>query len=201
MIKCKIQVKEGLNLTSRTLTTEKIIQTAMSLIEAQKPLTFSNISRELGTHSQALYNYFPDVSALSASIDETYNAGLVNKLQQQLLGLSGEAAILKFATISRQYALEHFKITQFVLAIPQELLNEDTMKAPSSEQLKNILHQLLQTMHIDEWHRLNAARMIRNLIIGEIVNVGRGWFTTESVKESDSFKQMLLVALRHLDEL
>ncbi|MCH5462767.1 TetR/AcrR family transcriptional regulator [Lactobacillus sp. LC28-10] len=188
-------------MTSRTLTTEKIIQTAMSLIAAQKPLTFSNISRELGTHSQALYNYFPDVSTLSASIDETYNSGLVNELQQQLLGLSGEEAILKFATVSRQYALEHFKITQFVLAIPRELLNENAAKAPSSEQLKSILYQLLQTMNIDERHRLNAARMIRNLIIGEIVNVGRGWFTTKSVKESESFKQMLLLALHHLDEL
>lgn len=198
---CKIQVKEGLNLTSRTLTTEKIIQTAMSLIEAQEPLTFSNISRKLGTRSQALYNYFPDVNALSASIDESYNAALVTYLQQQLMGLSGETAILKFATASRQYALEHFKMTQFVLAIPRELLNEGDSQTTSSQQLKQILYQLLQAMNIDERRRLNAARMIRNLIIGEVVNVGRGWFTTKTVMESDSFEQMLLVALRHLNEL
>ncbi|GAX03911.1 TetR family transcriptional regulator [Secundilactobacillus pentosiphilus] len=188
-------------MTSRTLTTEKIIQTAMSLIEAQKPLTFSNISRALGTRSQALYNYFPDVNALSASINEAYNAGLVTELQQQLLGLSGEEAILKFAAVSRRYALKHFKITQFVLAIPRELLNENTEQATSSERLKQILYQLLQTMNIDEQRRLSAARMIRNLIIGEVVNVGRGWFTTKTVTEEDSFKRMLLVALHHLDEL
>lgn len=198
---CKIQVKEVFKLTSRTLTTEKIIQTALSLIEDQKPLTFSNISRALGTRSQALYNYFPDVNALSASIDEAYNAGLVTELQQQLVGLSGEKAILKFAAVSRQYALKHFKITQFVLAIPRELLNDDTNQITSSERLKRILYQLLQTMHIDERRRLSAARMIRNLIIGEVVNVGRGWFTTKTVTESDSFEQMLLVALHHLDEL
>ncbi|WP_180245647.1 hypothetical protein [Secundilactobacillus silagincola] len=49
--------------------------------------------------------------------------------------------------------------------------------------------------------RLNATRMIRNLIIGEIVNVGRGWFKNDAVNETDSFKQMLLVALHHLEEL
>ena len=56
-------------------------------------------------------------------------------------------------------------------------------------------------MNIDKHLLLNATRMIRNLIIGEVVNVGRGWFTTETVQESVSFKRMLQVALHHLDEL
>ncbi|GAT17991.1 TetR/AcrR family transcriptional regulator [Secundilactobacillus silagei] len=185
-------------MTSRTLNTHKIVQTAMHLIEQQTPLTFSNISRELGTHSQALYNYFPDVTALSASIDEAYNAKLVTRLQQQLLGLAGEKAVLKFASVCRQYALERFKITQFVLAIPRELLNDGSS---SSQDLKNILKQILSSMGLNDGLLLNAMRLIRNLIIGEIVNVGRGWFTTETVEETVSFQQMLLVALHHLDEL
>ncbi|MFC6253630.1 TetR/AcrR family transcriptional regulator [Secundilactobacillus hailunensis] len=188
-------------MTSRILNQQKIIQTAINLIETQKPLTFSNISRKLGTHSQALYNYFPDVTALKASIDEAYNAGLMTELQQQLLGLSGEKAVLKFANVCRQYALTRFKLTQFVLAIPRELLNDDPAQTPHTQALKKILYQLLLTMDMDDHVRLNATRMIRNLIIGEVVNVGRGWFKTETVKETDSFNQMLLIALHHLNEL
>lgn len=188
-------------MTSRTLNKEKIIKVAMDLITEQQPLTFSNISRRLGTHSQALYNYFPDVTALNASIDEVYNAKLLSKVQQQLIGLSGEEAVLKFAFVYRQYALEHFQVTQFVLAIPRELLNSDPIQVPSSQALRQILYQLLMTMDINHDLRLNATRMIRNLVVGEIVNVGRGWFKTPNVKDSESFKQMLLLTLHHLDEL
>ncbi|HBF75191.1 MAG TPA: hypothetical protein DDW71_08025 [Lactobacillus sp.] len=188
-------------MTSRTLNKTKIINTAMDLIAQQQPLTFSNISRRLGIHSQALYNYFPDVTALNASIDEAYNADLLAKLRQQLLGLSGEEAVLKFAFVCRQYALERFKLTQFVLAIPRELLNTDPVQAPSSQALRQILYQLLMKIDMSDELRLNATRMIRNLIIGEIVNVGRGWFKNDAVNETDSFKQMLLVALHHLEEL
>lgn len=188
-------------MTSRTLNKEKIINVAMDLITEQQPLTFSNISRRLGTHSQALYNYFPDVTALNASIDEAYNDGLLAEIRQQLVGVSGEEAVLKFAFVSREYALAHFQVTQFTLAIPRELLNQGAVQNSSSYALRQILYQLLKTLDMNNDLRLNATRMIRNLIIGEIVNVGRDWFKNEEVKDSESFKQMLLLALHHLDEL
>ncbi|MTV81844.1 TetR/AcrR family transcriptional regulator [Secundilactobacillus folii] len=187
-------------MTSRTLNPEKIVRTAMQLINEQIPLSFTNISKQLGTRSQALYNYFTDVKSLNVAIAKLYSTDLFNFLQSALIGISGKAAVIRYAISVRNYSLEHFRIAQFVISTPREQLQANQADA-SDWSIRNLLNQLLDTMSLTPTQHLNASRMIRNLVIGEILNVGSGWFKNETVAETASFERMLTVGLKHLDEL
>lgn len=86
-------------MNSKTLSKEKIIKTAIELINNQENLTFTKLSRKLGTRSQALYNYFPDIMAVKISVAVSFYQDLAVRLKADLLGLSGKQAIVTFCNV------------------------------------------------------------------------------------------------------
>lgn len=184
-------------MTSRTLSKEKIVSTAIELINAEDALTFTNLSKKLGTRSQAIYNYYPDVSAIKLAIAIDFYDKLMLQLQTGLIGLAGKQAIKTFTNISTQYALSKFAVARMILSIP---VNEKRSGAldKSIDQVHQILRILLQQIVTDSSKEIVIERMLRNLIIGEIMHVGNGRFNNELVPAQDSFDQMLEITLSDL---
>lgn len=181
-------------MTSRTLSKEKIVATAIELINQQESLTFTNLSKKLGTRSQAIYNYYPDVMAVEVAVAVDFFDNLAIRLQADLLGLSGKQAIKAFTNISTQYALGKFLIARQILGIPMEEKRSGDLNV-SIDKVHQILDIFLHQMINDEKKELVIARMLRNLIIGEIVHVGNGRFRNKLVNAQDSFDQMLEITL------
>jgi len=158
-------------MTSRTLSKEKIVSAAIELINNKESLTFTKLSKKLGTRSQAIYNYFPDVLAVKVAVATDFYNNLTQRLQVDLLGLSGKQAVMACTNISVQYALDHFLVAQQILSIPEDKLSDPGLDN-GFKNVHRILHQLLNPLVPDEKDQLVISRMLRNLAVGEIVHEG-----------------------------
>ena len=173
----------------KILSKKIIIKTTIELIEDNKENNFASIAKKLGTQSQALYNYFPNQLALNYAIVAWTVSLLTDQLRQDLFGKAGLTAIIDFAMAFRERALNHFLLTQFVLKMPRtdNYPEVDTAFA----ELKTIFNQIIGTKFTDPQKQLLASRCTRDLAIGDIVNVGTGWFADKSLPADKSFRKLL----------
>ena len=180
------------------LSKELIIKTSIKLIENKKENNFATIAREFGTQSQALYNYFPNQLALNYAIVAWLINLMTDQLRRNLFGKAGMIAIIDFAMEFRQIALNHFHLTQFVLKMPRTNMFPETTAA--FNELKSIFNQMIATEFTDPKKQLLASRCIRDLAIGDIVNVGTGWFADKSLPADKSFRKLLENSLNKIEE-
>lgn len=181
-------------MNSKTLSKEKIIKAAIELINNQENLTFTKLSRKLGTRSQALYNYFPDIMAVKISVAISFYQDLAVRLKADLLGLSGKQAIMTFCNVGVEYALSKYRITQQVISLPAGQLHNQELEQNALE-IQMIVLGLIKKIEIDPKRQLVLARMLVNLIIGEIVHVGNHRFNNKLISPRDSFEVMLKLIL------
>ncbi|PIO83048.1 hypothetical protein BSQ39_05400 [Loigolactobacillus backii] len=182
-------------MTRQVLSPAKIIQTSIELIEAGEQLSFSTIARALGTKSQALYSYFDNQTALGYAVVGWTIAQVNDRLRTQLFGLSGQQGIVAFATEFRKLALAHPRLTRFVLARPRT--KDYAVATAAFTQLRQLLNQMIASQY-PESQRLLVSRCVRALMVGDIVNVGTGWFTDETISAADSFHELLMMNLEML---
>lgn len=91
----------------RCLDLDKIIAKATELI-ARKGLsatTLPNLAKELGVRSQSLYHYVSGRKQLLSFVGASRIKILGKRLVDNLVGVSGEEALLKFADIVRDFIL------------------------------------------------------------------------------------------------
>jgi len=181
-------------MTAKTLSKEKIISAAIEIINSQESLTFTKLSKKLGTRAQSIYNYFPDVTAVKVAIGIHFYEELAKRLNADLLGLAGKQAVKAFANVSVQFALSKFLVAQQVLGIPKGRL-QDTDLNSSFDEIHKILIIFLNPLVPDTQQQLVISRMLRNLIIGEIIHVGNERFDNKLMITRDSFDQMLEITL------
>lgn len=196
---CKIQAEE-FSLTARTLSKSKIVDTVIELIRQQKPTTFSQISKQLGTRSQSIYNYFSDGNELKAAVTVRFYAKMTQELQNKIFGLSGKKAVLKFCQVSADYAIDDFLVLQYVISLPKEMFHGDKEVESTLDNLYQLLCQLLDPLISDKKQKLVYARLIRSLIAGEVIHIGTGRFDNDLVPADDSFLQMLEIALTDISD-
>ncbi|PDH94433.1 TetR family transcriptional regulator [Oenococcus oeni] len=175
------------------LTSEKIVQAGVNIIEADKVLTFSTIAHNLGTHSQALYVYFDNQKQLSYAIVGWAVTQVIESLKTKVFSHSGKQAIIIFATELRSIALKHIQLSRFVLTVQRDDQNPEVQTA--FENLRDLLHRLINSIFYDSDNRILASRCIRDLIVGDILNVGSGWFEDPTISPDDSFQESLNLCL------
>jgi AcrR family transcriptional regulator len=184
----------------QVLTKERIIETAIALIEEGEELTFSTVSKRLESRSQALYTYFANVNELRYAIVAWAVQAAGRQVQDKLFGQSGLTAIMEFSKQFRVLALRYERLSRFVLLQARTIDYPDVVAA--FDQLRRLLHQLLNSAFRDETVRSMASRCIRDLIVGDIINVGTGWFAGGTLSPDDSFNQLLrrnLELFQHMD--
>lgn len=188
-------------MTKQVLTKERIILAAITQIENGGPLTFSVLAKQLGSRSQALYTYFANVTELKYAVVAWCLQRGKLQVQDQLFGQAGSAGILAFAQTSRALALQHERLSRFVLAQDRTQNYPDVVAA--FDGIKHLLHQLLDGTFQDTTIRELAGRCVRDLIVGDFMNVGAGWFTDKLMTPDESFEQLVrrnLALFQQLDE-
>lgn len=181
-------------MATQALSKEKVILSAMKIIDNQEKLTFTRLSQDLGSRSQSIYNYYPNVMELRIAIATYCYDKLATRLQADLLGLSGKQAVKAFANIATQYALGQFLVSQQVLSIPEYKLHNKELDRSFSK-IHMILRKLLDPFVPDQKDQVILSRMLRNLIIGEIIHVGNERFKNGLITPQDSFDVMLDITL------
>ena len=194
----KVKLSKELKMPRQILSKEIIIKTSIELIEDNKENNFASIAKKLGTQSQALYNYFPNQLTLNYAIVAWTVSLLTDQLRKDLFGKAGLTAIIDFAMTFRKTALNHFLLTQFVLKMPRTNNYPETTAA--FNELKSIFNQMIATEFTDPKKQLLASRCIRDLAIGDIVNVGTGWFADKSLPADKSFRKLLKHSLCQIAE-
>lgn len=185
----KVKIHKEFNMPRQILSKDGIIKTSIQLLEAGQEISFSNIS-------QALYSYFPNQIALSYGIIAWLIKNLCLHLQQKLFGQTGIKGIVAFATEVRTLALEHFELTRLILKMPRTQQFPEVTAA--YDQLRLLFNQLLATEFTTPNQQLLASRWIRDLTIGDIVNVGTVWFADKSLSADQSFQKLLQQSLYDL---
>ena len=180
------------------LTKDKIVQASIEMIEKGEPLTFSTIARHLATSSQALYNYFGNLKDLRYAIVAKSVNNAVTYVQSEAFGHAGLEGLLSFTMALRKLCFKNQALSQFVVTTPRSKAYPDVTAA--FDRLKKLLDQMLATHFTDEHQRLLASRFIRDLTVGDVMNIWMGWFADPSFNVDDSFTTMLALALKMLDE-
>lgn len=185
-------------MTAHTLSHEKIVMTAIDLIQQQQPVTFSKLGSVLGTRSQSIYNYFSDGDQLKGAVSVKYYRDLFTQLQSVLVGLSGKKAILEYSQVAANFAIDNFLITQYVISMPKWMFHGDEQVADALNDIYELLKKLVDPLTADREQALVISRMIRNLISGEVIHIGTGRFKDPLVSASDSYIQMIELTLLNL---
>lgn len=174
------------------LSKEDIINHAIMMVDRGDKLSFSTLARKMKTTSQSLYNYFTNQKALEDAIVQSLVQSITEDARRQLFGVSGEDGIIKMAVIFRKKGLHHIRLAQFIFSHERtDGLNQ------SINELRELIYQMLRTKFNDK-NILIASRLLRSLVVGEILNVGMGWFTSTEVSAEESFITTLNVSLESL---
>lgn len=183
-------------MTKTPLSAQKIIETSIALIEAQQPLTFTNIAKALDTKSQALYPYFANQNVLSYAIMGATLQMLIDRIKTDLFGMGGRKALIQFALICRAQCLAHPHLSQFVLALPQneEAPAAQAAKADYQSLMTSLINHTLQHDRL----RLLATQLINTLISGEVINAAFGWSQQSAAAQTGNFRWMITTGLDQL---
>lgn len=185
----------GIDMRTATISKADIIKTAILMIEKGDNITFSTISRKMKMTSQSLYNYFKNQQELEYAIVATVINSAYIIAQRETFGKSGFDGIVSLAIILRKAGIKHIALAQFVVAHPR--VHEYHMVNEAFASLKELLDQMLISYFTQD-KVLKASRLLRSLLVGDILNVGMGWFKSPDLKAEESFSEMLELSLVNL---
>ena len=171
------------------LSKERIIAAGVEIIDAGQALNFAAVARQLGTRSQALYAYFANQTDLSYAIVQQVIVQLTQRLQTQLFGAAGRAGIIMLAQTWRRLALDHVNLSLFVLTMPRTEAYPELTQV--YDQFATLLSQMVASAYPDERQCRLLARNVRDLVVGDVVNVGSGWFSNPEIDPDVSFRENL----------
>ncbi|MCK8612217.1 TetR/AcrR family transcriptional regulator [Apilactobacillus nanyangensis] len=178
-----------------TISKEDIIKTAIITIEKGDKLTFSTISRRMKITSQSLYNYFKNQQELEYAIVGSVISSACQIAQYKTFGKSGHDGVIYLAQTFRRMGIKHINLAQFVIS--HHRTNQYKIVTDEFNELKIILDRMLES-YFDSEQILKASRLIRSLVVGDILNVGTGWFKSPEMRAESSFVEMLDLSLNAL---
>jgi len=87
-----------------------------------------------------------------------------------------------------------YLVAQQIVSIPSGKLHDENLDM-SVDKIRVMLRKLLDPIVPDEKERFVISRMLRNLVVGEIIHTGNGRFVNKAISAQDSFDQMLEITL------
>lgn len=185
----------GIDVRTATISKKDIIKTAIIMIEKGEKITFSTISRKMKITSQSLYNYFKNQNELEYAIVGTVISSACKIAQEKTFGKSGHDGVTSLALTFRKMGVRHINMAQFVIS--HHRTNQYKIVTDAFNELKILIDRMLES-YIDSDKLLKASRLIRSLVVGDILNVGTGWFKSPEVRAESSFIEMLNLSLNAL---
>lgn len=185
----------GIDVRKATISKQDIIKTSIIMIEKGENLTFSTISRKMKITSQSLYNYFKNQKELEYAIVGTVVSSACEIARRKTFGKSGRDGVIYISLTFRKMGVKHINLAQFVIS--HHRTNQYQIVTDAFNELKVLLDCMLES-YFDDEKILKASRLIRSLVVGDILNVGTGWFKSPQVKAESSFIEMLNLSLNAL---
>ena len=105
---------------------------------------------------------------------------------------------MTYSQVSAEFAIENFFITQYVISMPKWMFHGDADVQQVLNDIYLLLQKLIDPLATDERQALVMTRMIRSLISGQVIHIGTGRFKDPLVVPSESFEEMIELALSNL---
>lgn len=172
----------------KTLTLDKVLDGATTLID-QKGLTYltmPHLAQALHVRSQSLYYYVSNRRQLLSLVAAKRLRFLENRLMEGVLGLSGQAALLKFADIIRNFLLSDTAMSSILYS-----LNELKPELAINREIKKII-VLGRRLASSDQHNLSVHALL-GAVIGYVFFDRSEMFADESKTEANAnYHEMIL---------
>ncbi|MCI1467051.1 MAG: TetR/AcrR family transcriptional regulator [Lactobacillus sp.] len=175
-------------MTSRkTLTLDKVLDAASELIDEKglTYLTMPHLATALHVRSQSLYYYVSNRRELLSLVAAKRLHSLREKLMHSILGLTGKAALLKFADVTRDFLLQDKAMSSIVYS-----LNEMKPEIAINDEIQKIIEMGRQL----DGHKHNVSvHVLLGAVLGYVFFDRSDMFTDESKEEANqNYHDMIL---------
>lgn len=172
----------------KTMNLDKILDTATDLINEHglNFLTMKHLAQALHVRSQSLYYYVSNRSELLSLVAAKRLENLRLKLLQDIVGLSGKSAIIKFADDVRDFLLEDKAIGSILYS-----LNELKLESAINDEVEKIL-ALNRKIDVDRDKNLSVHALM-GAVVGYVFFDQSKMFTDEDKETADrNYHEMIL---------
>ena len=172
----------------RNLDLNKIIETASQLIsnEGLAGTTLPALAKALGVRSQSLYHYASGRKQLLSYVGASRIKVLHRRLVDNLMGLSGKDALLKFADITRDFVLRDPALSAILYH-----LNEYDSDDAINQEIQNIF-TLGEKFNLKKDESISFHALV-GAVLGYVFLDKSAAFANESPEVSnESYHQMIL---------
>lgn len=172
----------------RSLDLDKIIEKATELIRDQglASTTLPVLAKKLGVRSQSLYHYVSGRKQLLSLVGASRIKVLNHELVENLMGLSGEEAILKFADVTRDFILNDPALSSILYH-----LNEYSEDAAINQEILNII-SLGERLNLKKDNVISLHALI-GAVLGYVFLDKSSSFSDEDKDEADhNYHEMIL---------
>lgn len=172
----------------RTLDLSKVLAATSELIDKQgiAAVTFPNLAKKLGIRSQSLYHYIDNRTQLLSLVGANRIKALNENLKENLVGMLGQEAILKFCDLIRDYLLEDSALAAILYH-----LNEYERDAEINIELLKVI-ELGTKLKSDEDEPISVHALV-GAVLGYVFFDRSAIFSGESKEERNSnYHQMIL---------
>lgn len=181
----------------RTLDLTKVIQKASELI-SQNGLAYAtlpNLAKALGVRSQSLYHYVSGHKELLSLVGAHHLKILHQKLLNDLVGLSEEAALFKFADTTRKFILEDQALASILYH-----LNEYDKDDAINQEINNIF-ELGEKFNLKKDETISPHVLI-GAVLGYIFLDNSAAYANEDEKTaSENYHKMILRLVKPIVDL
>lgn len=172
----------------RNLDLDKIIDQATELIceNGLDKMTMPTLAKSLGVRSQSLYHYVSGRKQLLSLIGARQVKILRHKLMDDLIGISGKGALLKFADTVRDFLLSDRALSSIVYH-----LNEYPKDAEISQEIFNLI-KLGEKLNFRKESVISFHALI-GAVLGYVFLDNSSSFVDETKNESNrNYHEMIL---------
>lgn len=181
----------------RTLSRDKVLSQANQLIAQNgvEKLTIRAVATALDVRPQSIYNYAASLNDLVDQVGLRFVQDLTERLWAQLVGISGQAALLAFAREIRRTCQRHPNLAALLLK-PSAL--EALPRTHAA--LIQLYQRLFASLHLDETapNHLAEVTLYRSAVFGFIVQELGGFLKGSPAQLDQRFDQTLHLAIAQL---
>lgn len=178
----------------RTLTKEKVLETANQIIEVKglDGLTIRDLAFALDVRPQSIYNYVDSLGDLIDQVSLQFVNNLAIKLHQQLETVTGEAALMTFARVFREACLAHRNIAPVLMN-----LNEQN-SVQTHAALIDLYNHVFEPLNLKAANSRVESTLYRSTLFGFIIQDIGGFFQLTPEQIDERFKVTMELAIQSM---
>ncbi|MFC6255216.1 TetR/AcrR family transcriptional regulator [Secundilactobacillus hailunensis] len=179
----------------RGISTESITASAIAITKQDglASLTMPKIAKALGIKSQSLYNHVSNLNEVKTNMSIALFSALKTRLLEDLVGLTGKAAIKAYFTIFYAFCLEYKQFYEIFFLPGKE--NSDKLDQ-SFHAVIQILHQLLAGMIADSEQIQLYKRTLLSAFVGFVLNDRNHFFQDGKTQGKEALDDILNLVIQ-----